>query len=392
MPDDAFCSIPEELVVSGGVGRDGIPALNNPSLVPSYHAEATYLEEADRVIGIEADGRFIAVPHNILWWHEIVNFDDFGSPIAVTYCPLTGSSMVFDRSSVDGVDFGVSGLLFHNNLMMFNRRSDGSQESLFPQMLRGARCGPLDGQPLELLPSMEIRWKAWKDLHPETLVVSGIRARGADYEHYPYADYEVVDNARTLFPHPEMDTRRSPKERVLGIPRDHGHGMAYPFIVLESRGDVAVVHDDVQGSQPVVVFWSTRAQAAVAFEPMANGQPLTFEVRDGRFFDVQTGQQMDPRWPCRRWAPGGRDARTGAGRLPDAYVAFWFARGRPSTPTLRTSGCRARSGSSSRTLNSDPRTGVCSRAPIPAPGPTARPSGWRCSPTPRSADTAAAPG
>ena len=188
-------------------------------------------------------------------------------------------------------------------------------------MLRGARCGPLDGQPLDLLPSMEIRWKAWKDLHPETLVVSGIRARGADYEHYPYADYEVVDNARTLFPHPEMDTRRSPKERVLGIPRDHGHGMAYPFIVLESRGDVAVVHDDVQGSQPVVVFWSTRAQAAVAFEPAANGQPLTFEVRDGRFFDVQTGS----RWTLDGRAADGPLEGATLEPVPDAYVAFWFA-------------------------------------------------------------------
>ena len=319
--EDSFCSIPEELVVSGGVGRDGIPALRNPSLVPSHHAEATYLGEADRVIGIEADGRFIAVPHNILWWHEIVNFDDFGSPIAVTYCPLTGSSMVFDRSAIEGADLGVSGLLFHNNLMMFNRRSDGTRESLFPQMLRSARCGPLDGQPLELLPSMEIRWNAWKDLHPETLVVSGIRARGGDYEHYPYADYEVVDNGQTLFPNPEFDTRRPPKERVLGIPRDNGHGMAFPFIVLESRGDVVVVHDDVQGTQSVVVFWSSRAQSAMAYEPMVNGRDLAFEVRDGRFFDVQTGS---------RWTLGGRAADgplEGSALEPvrDAYVAFWFA-------------------------------------------------------------------
>ncbi|MYH49554.1 MAG: DUF3179 domain-containing protein [Gammaproteobacteria bacterium] len=144
LPDDSFCSIPEEFIVSGGVGRDGIPALVNPSLVSSEHAEATYVREVDRVIGIEADGRFIAVPHNILWWHEIVNFDDFGRPFAVTYCPLTGSSMVFDRSSVEGVDFGVSGLLFHNNLMMFNRRLDGAEESLFPQMMQGARCGPME--------------------------------------------------------------------------------------------------------------------------------------------------------------------------------------------------------------------------------------------------------
>lgn len=321
LPEESFCSIPQEFIISGGVGRDGIPALVNPAMVPSNHAEATYLGEADRVLGIEVDGRFIAVPHNILWWHEIVNFDDFGTPFAVTYCPLTGSSMVFDRSSIEGVDLGVSGLLFHNNLMMFNRRRDGTQESLFPQMLRGARCGPLDGQALALLPSIEMRWRAWKDLHPETLVVSGFQPRGRDYESYPYADYEETENAQTLFPHPEIDTRRPPKERVLGIPRDHGHGMAYPFIVLESRGDVVVVHDDVQGSQPVVVFWSTRAQAAVAYEPAANGQDLTFEVRDGGFFDVQTGS---------RWTLDGRAVDgplDGAALEPvaDAYVAFWFA-------------------------------------------------------------------
>ena len=320
VPEESFCSIPQELIISGGVGRDGIPALRNPSLVASYHAEATYIGEADRVIGIEADGRFIAVPHNILWWHEIVNFDDFGSPFAVTYCPLTGSSMVFDRSAIDGTDLGVSGLLFHNNLMMFNRQSDGSQESLFPQMLRGARCGPLDGQPLELLPSVEMRWKAWKELHPETLVVSGIRERGGDYEFYPYADYEVIDNAQTLFPHVEFDTRRPPKERVLGIPRDHGHGMAYPFTVLESRGDVVAVHDDVQGS-PVVVFWSTRARAAVAYEPVANGQTLTFEVRDGRFFDVETRSE----WSLEGRAVAGPLDDSALEPVAEAYVAFWFA-------------------------------------------------------------------
>ena len=100
------------------------------------------------MIGIEVDGQYVAIPHNILWWHEIVNFNTLGVPLAVTYCPLTGSSMVFDRSGVDGNTFGVSGLLFLNNLIMFNRTAEGTTESLFPQMMRGARCGPLDGQTL----------------------------------------------------------------------------------------------------------------------------------------------------------------------------------------------------------------------------------------------------
>jgi hypothetical protein len=86
------------------------------------------MRNTDRVIGIEAGGVFIAVPHNIWWWHEIVNFDDFGIPLAVSYCPLTGSSMGFDRRSVEGYDVGVSGLLYNNNLIMFNRPPDGTQE------------------------------------------------------------------------------------------------------------------------------------------------------------------------------------------------------------------------------------------------------------------------
>ena len=98
------------------------------------------MEDSDRVIGIEVGGQYLAIPHNILWWHEIVNFDDLGVLLSVTYCPLTGSSMVFDRSAVvDGDSFGVSGLLFNNNLIMFNRRADGAQSST------AAAPPPVDG-------------------------------------------------------------------------------------------------------------------------------------------------------------------------------------------------------------------------------------------------------
>ena len=320
-PEDSFCSIPEELIFSGGVGRDGIPALLNPPLVAADAPEAGYLRDFDRVIGVEAEGQFVAVPHNILWWHEIVNLDDFGLPMAVSYCPLTGSSMVFDRTSLGGVDLGVSGLLYNNNLLMFNRLSDGTTESLFPQMMRGARCGPLDGEPLALLPSTEIRWDAWKALHPETLVVSGILGFGRDYRLYPYNDYEAINNPETLYPHDEFDTQRPPKERVLGIPRDNGFGMAFPFSVLESRGDVVVVHDDVQDTQSVVVFWSTAAESAVAYKPIASGQDLTFEVREGKFFDLETGSE----WTLGGLAVAGAHEGVELEVVNDAFVSFWFA-------------------------------------------------------------------
>ncbi len=323
-PQESFCSIPADLIFRGGVGRDGIPALRNPLLVAADAPQAEYLRDFDRVIGIEAGGEFLAVPHNILWWHEIANFDDFGVPFAVSYCPLTGSSMVFDRTSIGDVDLGVSGLIYNNNLMMFNRRADGSQESLFPQMLRAGRCGPLDGAELQMVGSTEIRWDAWKALHPETLVVSGILPYDRDYRQYPYNNYEEIHNGETLFPHEEFDTRRPPKERVLGIPLDHGFGMSFPFTVLESMagdGDKVAVHDDVGGSEPAVVFWSTNAQSAVAYKPMANGQDLTFEVRDDGFFDIETGSE----WTLGGLAVSGPHGDASLELTDDAYVAFWFA-------------------------------------------------------------------
>ena len=125
-------------------------------MVPTDHAEAGYLKEFDRVLGIEVDEEFIAVPHNILWRHEIVNFNDLAVPLAVTYCPLTGSSMAFDRPTMDGNELGVSDLIYKNNLIMFERRPDRDQESWYPQFMRGARCGPRDGTPLPMFASVEM--------------------------------------------------------------------------------------------------------------------------------------------------------------------------------------------------------------------------------------------
>ena len=93
-----------------GAAKDAIPALTDPGLVPVGDPKADYLLGTDRVIGLEIAGEYIAVPHNILWWHEITNFNEVG--LAVTYCPLTGSSMVFDRRAAEGAELGVSGLLF----------------------------------------------------------------------------------------------------------------------------------------------------------------------------------------------------------------------------------------------------------------------------------------
>ena len=171
-----------------GQVKDGIPALSDPVFVAVGDPQTDYLLPDDRVIGLEVAGGYIAVPHNILWWHEIVNLNDVG--LSVTYCPLTGSSMVFDRGADDGAEFGTSGLLFKNNLVMYDRSPTGVVESLWPQMLAEGRCGSAEGKKLRMVAALEIEWEDWVALHPDTRVLSKDTGLPNDYTLYPYGSYE----------------------------------------------------------------------------------------------------------------------------------------------------------------------------------------------------------
>ncbi|MFB3132534.1 MAG: DUF3179 domain-containing protein [Rhodothermales bacterium] len=313
-PDPSGCIVPTNLFADGGVGKDGIPSLTNPPLINA--ARATYLADDSRVIGLVIDGIALAVPHNILWWHEIVNFR-FSRSLAVTYCPLTGSSMAFDRASAGGGEFGVSGLLFQNNLTMYDRTND---ESLWPQMSRQAGCGARVGTRLEMFPVVEMTWAGWQSLHPDTKVVSDATGHDRNYtpSGYPYGGYEDPNDPSLLFRMP-VDGRRLPKERVLGIP-DLDGGIAFPFFELDEQGPVRVVHETVGGAS-VVVFWDRERVGAMAYRPFHDGQPLTFEARDGRLLDLETGSE----WRLDGLAVSGPLAGERLEPVAEAYVAFWFA-------------------------------------------------------------------
>lgn len=313
------CSIPDDEMSSGGVPPDGIPALNDPEFVAAHDASVDYLLETDRVIGILHGGQAWAIPHNVGWWHEIVNMDLQGGPqIAATYCPLTGSSLVFDRAVAGGATLGVSGILFQNNLVMFDRNEPSS---LWFQMHREARCGPADGTPFPMVASIDIRWGAWKDLHPETLVVTGDLGRGRDYTQYPYGNYE--QSQELLIPMGGIDDSRFRKERVLGVPEDdNAGGVLFPFGLLRqaAQGPLAVAEAEARGDA-VVVFWDEAAEAAMAFRPRVDGSDLSFRVQDDQIMDRGT----DSVWRLDGLAVAGALEGERLQPIAEAYTAFWFA-------------------------------------------------------------------
>ncbi|MEX2470935.1 MAG: DUF3179 domain-containing protein [Gemmatimonadota bacterium] len=305
------CSVNEDEIFQGAV-RDGIPALSDPSTSAAEDPDLDFLEPDDRVIGLAGGAGALAVPLNILWWHEIVNTRLDGRRIAVTHCPLTGSSLVFDTEAADA-DFGVSGLLYQNNLIMYDR-VDG--ESLWPQMLRRAACGPLRGTPFTMIPSVEMSWARWRTLYPASQVVTSETGFSRSYRTYPYGGYDVKDSDQLLFPLSDrIDPRRPPKERVLGI-ADRAPTVAFPFGWLEDLGGVAAVND-----QHRVVLWDEEGQAAMAYQRTLDGQTLGFEVEAGRVVDRETGST----WRVDGLAVAGPLEGRRLAPIAEAYVAYWFA-------------------------------------------------------------------
>lgn len=302
------CTLSSSDLANRATSRDAIPALTNPPLVTAEAEQASYLSADDRVIGLLFGDSPLAVPHDILWHHEIVNLDHWiDRPIAVTYCPLTGSSLAFDREDVDGAEFGVSGLLLHKNLVMYDRREN---ESLWPQMNRGARCGPETGTALSMLPVIEMTWDQWRRLHPDTNVLSSDTGFDRDYSSERQATSISSASASS----------NVPRERVLGLPG--GQGLAVPFSTLDDGSTRRVVRVRRDGS-PIVVFWHRAAQSAMAFRPKGE-EPLSFTVQDGRIVDEETQST----WTVDGRAVSGPKEGTRLPPISTAYTAFrdaWMA-------------------------------------------------------------------
>lgn len=317
--DRPTCDLFSNLVVDGGVGRDGIPALTNPNLAAADSAD--FLQPGDRVLGVVQNGTARAYPIPVLWWHEIINDTLGGEPVLTTYCPLTGSGLAFDpRVGAAGTvaEFGVSGLLFENNLMMFDRET----ESLWPQLLLGAACGDETGTELRRVAVVETTWDAWRAEYPTTTVVSTNTGFNRNYDTYPYGNYDLPSNPVLLAPSSPYSMARLPKELMLGV-QVGGETVAYPYAVLDTLGTVSAVNDTV-GGQPIVVTFHAASNTPLAFDARVAGVVLTLAV-SGSVPELLEDAQTGSLWTHWGLAVDGPLNGTRLRQLRDAYTVFWFA-------------------------------------------------------------------
>ncbi len=259
-------AVPADQILAGGPPRDGIPALDHPKTLPAdespWDAEAV-------VIGVQVGDAARAYPIAILNWHELVNDTLGDEPILVSYCPLCGTGIVFDRRVGDQARrFGVSGLLYNSDLLLYDRET----ESLWSQISAEAVTGPSLGQRLRSIRSRMMSWAAWKRAHPETTVLAPETGHRRPYDRSPYQGYAQSDEL--AFPVP-LDRRYHPKMPTLGLRRAKGPARAYPALELVRAGGRAAERFD---GEPVSVAYDPDTQV---FEVEA---PADVEVIEGYWF------------------------------------------------------------------------------------------------------------
>ncbi len=256
--------VPLDEFQSGGPPKDGIPALEASRFTRANDVD--WIGEREPVIVVEIAGETRAYPIQILMWHEIAN-DQIGDvPIAVTFCPLCNTAIVFDRRLGGKVySFGTTGKLRDSDLVMYDRQT----ESWWQQFSGEALVGELVGKKLEQLPARTVGWMEFRAEHPTALVLSRDTGFVRDYGRNPYAGYDSIDSSPIFATRNEDDDRLPPKERVVYV-EIGDEAFALPFSSFAKEPTVTI--DTDRGD--VVVRWTGGVSSALDGPGIASGREV----------------------------------------------------------------------------------------------------------------------
>ena len=313
-------------ILSGGPPKDGIPAIDNPSY-ESLESAGTWLSENEPVILVRINDSARIYPLQILTWHEIVNDSLDDVPLAVSFCPLCNTGVVFKRNYLGQVlDFGTTGRLRNSNLIMYDRQT----ESWWQQATGDAIAGKYAGDRLEFHPGLTLSFGEAKKAAPGADVLSKDTGLSRPYGQNPYSGYDAPGSRPFLFQGP-IDSEMDAMDRVLVLK----HNGEEKIIAYSEVPESGLLELDL-GGDPIVIFRAPDAVSALdsprisdgrtigslnAFLSRAAGEDLKFSPESSdRFSDTVTGSL---------WNSSGM-AVTGdmAGKMLEPLIGiqhFWFS-------------------------------------------------------------------
>lgn len=256
-------TIPIEEIRRGCFKQDCIPSVDNPTFVsPSDLAGVLDPESIGIALSYKDENRFYPFP--MLETHELVNDVIAGDPVLISYCPLCGAGIVFDRS-IDGeaVEFGVSGMLWQSNLLMYNRAASQIEQNLWSQVLGQAVVGNRAGERLQIIASDIMQFGEWKNKHPDGVVLT----TGAPQDPYQGAYFEVAQSFNPGFD--PLVASISPDTYVYGI-------------VVQGQS-VAVIKEDISIGSHTFEFTDIKVTATVS----ESGEVVFTDETGGILSDVE---------------------------------------------------------------------------------------------------------
>ena len=276
--------------MDGGVGKDGIRSIENPKFTPSDQVD--FMEEDDLVIIVNHNNLLKVYPVKILDYHEIVNDSFNENPVTISHCPLTGTSVAW-AGEANGLntEYGVSGLLFNNNLIMYDRQSDGYWSQMKSQAIFGERVCSNS----LTIPVIETTWATFKQLGISGLVMNLETGYGRNYSRYPYGNYKS-DDSYILFPLAVTNNDIGAKTRVHLIVNDVDDEQSAIVIPLDRphflEHDGMVVIGDAALNYMVSFMAEAEDGTPLTFEPVISGLPFILKDNEGNIWDI-FGEAVD---------------------------------------------------------------------------------------------------
>lgn len=318
--------------------KDAVKTLDFPVFITRDDALYNYYDY-EPVIMIHINNEARAYPLSVLTLYELANDTIDGVPIMVTYCPMCNSEVVYNRevntpSGTKQLTFGISGLLCHNDMIMFDRET----ESWWEQIMGNGIAGKYSGTDLEMIPAMLISVYDYFDRFPHGKILSPeyMDAYISTHHHRPFHNLEHHNSLIHKYYLPEeTDPRLPPLEHVLDVHIEN-HDRIYPFHALAQQPVVNEIFGDIH----IVIFYhgemvstldkddlskSKHVGSATAFESRLNGVNYTFQKTGNYFTDDQTHSIWDITGYCKEGVLQGQQLwmLPQSNHFAFAYLAFF---------------------------------------------------------------------
>lgn len=220
-------------------------------------------------------------------------------------------------------EFGVSGLLYRNNLIAYDRDTDTQWSQM---QLRGVKGG-YGTFNIETYQVIETTWGSWKKMYPNAGVLTTDTGFDRPYFGYAYGSTYHTDHESILFPRTHTDDRLQNKVRVHGIidSKTADEDAIVKVFAIEDFGNGIRLTTTTIGEHQYLVVGSADLNFAAAFILHEDGDfaGLEFEAVENELPVVMKDQEGN-KWDVFGFAIEG--PKKGM-RLPGArsYTGYWFA-------------------------------------------------------------------